>query len=149
MVSKIDIDKILIEEIIKFKDSPIPTCNTYRPWISYSSKIFKGFKSNENTGKWCIFAAGSTINKKWDLIKSLIDSGEIVHAKVSTNLFLPKSRSKKYVICVYTKDWNDLKDLNKTRESLRSVGFNRPLKYKRDIDTMNNVKGSKEFYLKI
>lgn len=149
MVSKIDIDKILIEEIIKFKDSPIPTCNTYRYWISYTSKITKGFRSTEDTGKWCIFAAASTINKKWDLIKSLIDSGEIVHAKVSTSLFLPKSRSKKYVICVYTKNYNDIEDLKKTREFLRSVGFNRPLKYKRDIDTMNNVKGAKEFYLKI
>lgn len=141
-----DIDEILINMMIKEMDSNIPTENDFRYWINYTKN---GFSSNDISGKWCVFSSESTINKKWDLIKGLIDSGGIVHAKVSTKKYFPKSRSKRYIICVYTKDFNDLEDLIRTRELLRSIGLKRPLNYKRDIDTKNGVRGKKEYYTKM
>lgn len=143
---KKDIDELLIKQIISHLDSDIPTDNTYSYWINHT---FQGFCSTEKTGKWCVFSTESMVNKKWEKIKNLIDSGIIIHAKVSTKRFLSHSRSKKYVICVYTKDFNDIEDLIRTRNALRSIGLNRPLNYKRDIDTMNGVRGKKEYYTKM
>ena len=139
-------DELLLKMIIKSLDSCIPTENEYSFWINHT---YKGFSSNENSGKWCIFASESTINKKWEKIKNLVDSGDIIHAKVSTKRFLAYSRSKKYVICVYTKDFNNMEDLIRTRNVLRDIGYNRPLNYKRDIDTKNGVRGKKEYYIKM
>ncbi len=139
-------DELLLKMIIKNLDSCIPTENEYSFWINHT---YKGFSSDEISGKWCIFAAESTINKKWEKIKNLVESGTIIHAKVSTKRFLSYSRSKKYVICVYTKDFNDMEDLIRTRKALRDIGYNRPLNYKRDIDTINGVRGKKEYYIKM
>jgi hypothetical protein len=143
---KKDMDELFIRHMIKLLDSSIPTENDYRFWINHT-KV--GFHSNEISGKWCIFSTESTINKKWESIKNLIDSGDIIHAKVSTKRYLPNSRSKKYIVCVYTNNFNDLEDLVRTRELLRGIGFKRPLNYKRDIDTMNGVRGKKEYYTKM
>lgn len=149
MKKEIDLDIDFIKEIIKMKDSPIPSLNTYRYWISYILKNNKDFKSTDSTGKWCIFSTVKNVDKDWIAVKSLIDSGMIIGAKVSTAFSMKNTEYKKYVICVYTKDWNDMEDLNKTREALYSAGFNKKLKYKRDIDTHNKVQGKKEFYISI
>lgn len=143
---KKDIDEAVISMMIKALDSDNPIENEFRFWINYTKN---GFKSNSESGKWCIFSSESTIESKWSKIKKLIDDDKIIHAKVSTKRYLPMSRAKKYIICVYTKNFNDVEDLNKTREALRTVGLNRPLNYKRDIDTMNGIYGKNEYYLKM
>lgn len=145
MKNKIELNIDFLTEVIKLKDSDYPSKNTYRYWILYRLKSFSNFKSSDITGKWCIFLTGEEVDEKWVLIKSLIDRKEIISAKVSTSL--SQVKNNEYVICVYTKDWSDVEDLKKTRASLSSVGFTKKIKYKRDIDTFNNVKGEKEFFL--
>ena len=42
----------------------------------------------------------------------------------------------------------DMDDLKKSREVLRELGFTDPISYKRDVETMNHVYGTKdEFYV--
>ncbi len=129
-----------------FKDSDIPTECYARSWINHVSPNLKSFNSNDKTGKWCIFSTPKNVDSDWLLIKAAIDKNDLMLAKVSTRGSL--ACRKKYVICVYTNDWSNLDDLKKTREVLRELGFTKPLKYKRDIETINRVYGGKkEFYL--
>lgn len=127
--------------------SDVPTKCRSQHWLQSHSPSLLEFKSNDKTGKWCIFVSEKTVDAKWLKIKEALAKDELLIAKVSTQLH-KRSKSAKYVICVYTKDWSDKEDLQKSREVLRKLGFNRPLKYKRDIETINGVYNAPdEFYL--
>lgn len=129
-------------------NSDIPTECTIKHWIdAFSPKVMEeGFASNEKTGKWCIFVSEKTVDAKWKLVKEAIDKNELLIAKVATKFH--QLYKKGYVICVYTKDWSDEADLKASREVLRKIGFSKPLKYKRDLETINRVYGTEnEFYL--
>lgn len=41
----------------------------------------------------------------------------------------------RHVICIYTRDWQDVAEVQRVREVLRAAGFNERLGYKRDADT--------------
>ncbi len=41
------------------------------------------------------------------------------------------------VICVYTYDWMDEKDVRRVREELREIGIARKIPYKSDQDTLD------------
>lgn len=133
----------------QYQDSYLPSQNTARYWLHAVNANSKTFKSTEQTGKWCIFCNKSSIDSTWNIIKQAVDDGKLLVAKCSTALSALRHNDS-YVICVYTKDWQDLVDLHATREILIDLGFIQPLKYKRDIDTMNGVYGTyNEFYLEM
>jgi len=124
-----------------------PSESMFGYWLQQHSPKLESFQSNEKTGKWCIFISPSKVDAAWENLKKVISEDKLMLAKVSTKMGIPKF--KKHVICVYTKDWSDIQDLERTREVLREIGFKRPLKYKRDIETINGVYGKNEFYLKM
>ena len=57
-------------------------------------------------------------------------------AKVSTSGARKITGHTTHVICVYTRDWRDVKAVQAVREVLRNAGFVDRIGYKRDIDTM-------------
>lgn len=137
--------KLLAQQSVS---SNIPTECMNKHWIdAFSPTVLEeGFESNDKTGKWCIFVSEKTVDEKWKLVKEAVERDELLIAKVATKFH--QLYTKGYVICVYTKDWSDEKDLKASREVLRNLGFKRPLKYKRDIETINRVYGTEnEFYL--
>lgn len=128
------------------KDSDQPSECEARYWIYARSPSSEGFGSTDKTGKWCIFTSRNVVDSKWAKVREAVLADRLVCAKVSTRR--TTKGSKRFVICVYTRDWADRSDLEQTREVLRSIGFKRPLKYKRDLETINRVYNTPdEFFL--
>lgn len=70
---------------------------------------------------------------------AMVSTGMLIYAKVSTLQSLIVAGVPHHVICVYTRNWQDSKDVMQVRQVLCETGFNEPLRYKRDIDTMRGV----------
>ncbi|MFP3550499.1 DUF1917 domain-containing protein [Paraburkholderia sp. SIMBA_049] len=123
-----------------------PSEDLTRNWQMRKSPSCGIIRSGPTTGKWCIFAPLSGVDQAWAKIKGAVEGDRLLFAKVSTAL---RSMGRDgHVICVYTLDWTDEKDLLRVREVLRSLGFVEELGYKRDIDTQNGIYGPDEWYLR-
>lgn len=129
-----------------FKASPLPSQDLSQAWIYALGPETKDFSSNPNTGKWCIFGTKDNIDGLWDKVKAKVKTGHLVLAKTST-AYGADFFNGSFVICVYTRDWSDEAELKQSREVLRDAGFTEPLKYKRDIETINGVYGGDNEYL--
>ncbi|MGH9922077.1 MAG: putative phosphothreonine lyase domain-containing protein [Nitrososphaerales archaeon] len=90
------------------------------------------------SGKWTIYKPEGEINETWKIIASSTAKKELgTNAKVSTPLQI--GSSKTYVICVYTKNYFNLDDVNRVRKRLKEFGFSQKLYYKPDIYTYLNI----------
>ena len=91
-------------------------------------------------GKWLIYRDELEIDDLWAKIgKSLLKGKLGVSAKVSTAY----SKSKRYVICVYTYNYLDIEDVEKVRKELLFLGVEETLCYKPDIYTYLNIYSGK------
>jgi hypothetical protein len=113
------------------KNENIPTQCDSDYWIhAYGKK----WDYTSRTGKWLVFCPKEYINDAWEQIKDATEQGLLGgHSKVST---LKGERGKEYVCCVFTRDWRDEGDVMRVREVLRDLGFEKPLPYKTDEDTL-------------
>ena len=133
-------------ELIKMKQREIslpysdakPTEVTDVYWIYATRKKGKYPKPTPRSGKWLIFVNPENVNEVWKKIKKAVEEGKLGNdAKVSTAK--PSSlagKSKAHVICVYTYDWTDEKDIKRIREELRKLGITHKIPYKTDEDTL-------------
>ncbi len=128
------------------KERKIPSKNISEWWISGLGKGVESFKSTESSGKWCIFVDKSEVDECWKKIVKVLSQGKLMSAKVATAKGAERYKGI-HVICVYTKDYKDENELMHSRQVLTDLGFVEPLRYKRDVDTMNGVYGENEFYL--
>ena len=113
-------------------DDPKPSKNRESYWI-YAASTKKYKKPTKYSGKWLIFIEPKFIDAAWEQIKDATERGILGgQAKVST---LKSFKGDKHVICVYTYNWKDGKDVMRVREALREIGFEKPLPYKSDADT--------------
>lgn len=92
------------------------------------------------SGKWLIFVNKSKIDKVWAKIKKSTEQGNLgTSSKVSTSYSFDGHVNKKsHVICVYTYDCTDKKDVKRVRQKLRDLGITNKIGYKRDLDTILN-----------
>jgi len=90
------------------------------------------------SGKWLIFEHEFDIDHIWKKIATATINGELGGAsKVSTAL--QSSKTKRYVICVYTDNYLDIDDVMRVRNKLKEIGFNKKLAYKPDIYTLLGI----------
>ena len=108
-------------------------------WIYAIRKMGKYPKPTPRSGKWLIFVDPENVDEIWDKIKKAVEVGKLgVGAKVATakpNPLAGKSDAK--VICAYTYDWTDEKDVRGIREELRKLGITNKIPYKADEDTLS------------
>jgi hypothetical protein len=105
------------------------------------------FYSTDTTGKWCVICSPDDVDAAWMVVCQLLKDNKVIAAKVSTASARRQTGHDTHVICVYTRDWRDKADVFRTLAVLREAGFTEPLKYKRDIDTLNPPDDSaQEFY---
>jgi hypothetical protein len=90
------------------------------------------------SGKWVIFVEQGSAGRLWSKIKKLAGEGKIWSAKISTAAY-PWMPKNKRVICVYTKNYLDKKDVMQAREMLRKNGIDDKLSYKPDIYTVLGI----------
>ncbi len=154
----------LAREEFKLIMEKMPSNYTKDYWIFAFSPTYKGEelsrihmrlirkvetmeKSELKTGKWLIFVNKENVDKIWNKIKLATEEGSLgIEAKVSaakpksTNIGYEKD---KHVICVYTYDWTDEKDVKRVREELRKLGITSKIPYKTDEDTIKGKYTSK------
>lgn len=114
----------------------LPTTVPERGWI-YVYRTSPGYPLSHplRSGKWLVFLSSSTIDRYWLRIRDSVIAGNMGKcAKVST-AGSATPRGGRYVICVYTYDYEDKDDAMRIRQSLRECGILRPISYKRDLDT--------------
>ena len=108
-------------------------------WIYAERKKGKYPKPTSRSGKWLIFVDPKNVDEVWAKIKEAVEEGKLGDsAKVATakqNLLAGKSNAK--VICVYTYDWADERDVRRIREELRKLGITNKIPYKADEDTLS------------
>ena len=129
-----------------FRKSDKPSEDLSCSWHYKKSPSYNDFASADAAGKWCIFVSSAEVDEEWSKIRDAIENDQLMCAKVSTALRI-MSRDG-HVICVYTRDWADIRDLMRAREVLRSLGFVEELGYKRDIDTQSGKYGLGEWHLR-
>jgi len=107
-------------------------------WIYAVRKKGKYPKPTPRSGKWLIFVDPENVNEVWVKINKAVEEGKLGDsAKVSTAKPNPLAGgSKAHVICVYTYDWTDEKDVKRIREELRKLGITNKIPYKADEDTL-------------
>lgn len=88
------------------------------------------------------------VNDVWAKIKNAVEEGRLGDsAKVATAKKNPLANDPNVkVICVYTYDWADEKDVRRIREELKKLGITNKIPYKTDKDTYDgkySIKGNK------
>jgi len=98
-------------------------------------------------GKWLIFVNVKDVDEVWAKIKKATEEGRLgAETKVSTVKPKPTDigyKKGEHVICVYTYDWNDEKDVRRIREELRKLGITNKIPYKADEDGRYAARGHK------
>jgi hypothetical protein len=85
------------------------------------------------TGKWMPFTAPERVKEVWATIVEATEAGRLGWAaKVATSSKPGKDR----LICVYTKDWRDQRDVARVLGELRAMGIDQRLSYKEDAATL-------------
>ncbi|KAG5729344.1 UPF0696 like protein [Termitomyces sp. T112] len=85
-------------------------------------------------GKWLIFAERDNVDALWFRIARSTHAGTLgTEAKVSP--FDESSDEGRHVICVFTNDYRDFRDVKRVRESLRRLGIKDRIGYKPDAYT--------------
>lgn len=88
-------------------------------------------KYNLLTGKWMVFARHNQIDSLWAQIASATHAGRLgFAAKVS-----PRNEADSHVVCVYTRNYTDRRDVYKVRSALRRLGVHWKIAYKPEIYT--------------
>ncbi|KAI0012389.1 DUF1917-domain-containing protein [Xylariaceae sp. FL0662B] len=89
-------------------------------------------------GKWMIFSNVLDVNEVWEIVAKATANNELgIAAKVA-----PRSnvdRRTERLICVYTADFSDIKDVKRVAQRLKQLGLvqarGKPLYYKPDVYT--------------
>ncbi len=135
------------EIYIKLRDDSKPSEPSDGYWLFASRKKGKYPQRTEKAGKWLIFVNNKEVDSMWAKIKNATEQGQLgKESKVSTPK--PKSanigyKAGEHVICVYTYDWTDSKDVRRIREELRKLGVVDKIPYKSDDDSRYSAKGDK------
>lgn len=129
----------------------VPTRTTQTYWIVLDALQGRpDAVDDELAGKWLIFLEKNQVDRAWQRVRDLTAEGTLgISAKVSTAKPNPDARDDRFVIYVYTPDWQDEVDVMQVREELRRAGFVDRLGYKRNLETFRgeySKKGKKVTY---
>lgn len=106
-------------------------------WLSYSLDFYEPGKEvkPKYTGKWLVFPAWGEQDRLWPILKRELAQNNLgISIKVST--------ANSPLICVYTRDYNDMTDVVRILTTLRSLGIEQRLYYKADMQTRFRLHGS-------
>lgn len=86
-----------------------------------------------------IFVDRANVDEAWEKVVAALTQARLGdYAKVSTARPSPNAAAPRtHVICVYTYDADDEDDVRRVRNSLRDLGFVKPIAYKTDQATFD------------
>lgn len=118
--------------------APKPSEFTEDYWIHAYREREDYPQPTPRNGKWLLFVNERDVDEVWVKIKKATEEGKLgSSAKVATAKPNPLGRPGKRVICVYTYDYKDEKDVKRSREELRKLGITYKIPYKADEDTLS------------
>lgn len=96
------------------------------------------------SGKWLWFTPLSLLDRSWATIRAATEDGLLGHRSKAATLInaRPKSDDTRRPICVYTRDWRDIDDVQRVLTSLRALGIVDNLLYKTNADTRGGRYGA-------
>ncbi|KAJ5769274.1 hypothetical protein N7520_003833 [Penicillium odoratum] len=102
-------------------------------------------------GKWMLFPSARNVDETWRTLVMALDSGDVrADAKVAADDGSQTDKSR--LICVYTEDFSDKKDVKKVLGMLEGEGLYDPRKgpiyYKCDAYTLLDITSKNEYGLK-
>ncbi|KAE9369364.1 DUF1917-domain-containing protein [Stipitochalara longipes BDJ] len=102
------------------------------------------------SGKWMIFCPASEVNAVWAVVARATANNELgIAAKVSPD---DGGDRKDRVICTYTKDFTDMKDVSRVVHKLKDLGVvdsrAKPIYYKCDAYTYLHLGSGNEYNIK-
>ncbi len=129
------VDAIL--EAIRAGEGVVPTRTTQMYWIVEDApSVRPDAVDDELAGKWLIFLPADEVDALWRRVRDATAAGELgISAKVSTAKPNPDARDDRYVVYVYTADWQDEPEVMRVREALRALGVADRIGYKRNLET--------------
>jgi hypothetical protein len=133
-------------------------------WLYAKRKIGTYPARERQGGKWLIFVSPENVDGVWSKIATAVEAGRLGDsAKVATarqantaRLMLDsfnrdgqaipkaltatlKARVRRRVLCIYTYDASDERDVWRVRQELSALGFTETLYYKTDKDTLDRT----------
>lgn len=126
-----------IHELLHAGEGVVPTRTTQMYWIVEDAPAVRpDAVDDELAGKWLVFLPPEEVDPLWRRVRDATAADELgISAKVSTAKPNPDSRDTRYVIYVYTADWQDEDEVMRVREALRALGVVDRIGYKRNIET--------------
>lgn len=121
----------------QFEDlSPTEVQEVY--WLYAERKKGSYPHQTQKGGKWLIFINKNETNEYWSKIKRAVEDGKLGRiAKVATKRENPNAENPNIkVICVYTYDYEDLDDVKRIRNELRTLGITWKIPYKSNKATL-------------
>ena len=120
------------------RTEPKPSVVTKNYWILAKRKKGVYPDSTARSGKWLVFVSVEDVDGVWVKIREAVEKGSLGNqAKVATAKPNPNAADDlRRVICVYTYDCEDIKDVRRIREELRCLGIVDRIPYKSDEDTV-------------
>jgi hypothetical protein len=107
-------------------------------WLTADRRKGKYPEATARNGKWLIFVGNDEVDELWAIVSEAVEEGKLGNqAKVSTAKPNPLSQDPaRRVICIYTYDYADKKDVMRVRRELRRLGVTEKIPYKADEDTL-------------
>lgn len=130
--------KMQIEASLPYSEAkPSEVTDVY--WIYAKREKGKYPTSTQRSGKWLVFVNIDDVDEVWEKIKKATREGQLEgSAKVATAKQNPNATNPNTkVICVYTYDWSDEKDVKRVRDELRKLGITNKIPYRADEDTLS------------
>ncbi|KAE8448245.1 hypothetical protein EG329_009676 [Mollisiaceae sp. DMI_Dod_QoI] len=102
------------------------------------------------SGKWMIFCDAAEVNDVWSVVARATANNDLgIAAKVAPGDGLDR---KERLICIYTKDFNDMKDVSRVVHKLKDLGIidsrEKPIYYKCDAYTYLDLKSNNPYNIK-
>lgn len=118
------------------KDQPTNNIKVFWIYADNSRYIFQKPPVERTPGKWLLFASKAEINEIWNKIKTATEEGLLgPYSKVSTAKESNKGFDKNtFVICIFTEDFNNSKDVSRVESCIRDLGIQNKLSYKLNRD---------------
>ncbi len=122
---------------IRTGEGVVPTRTTQMYWIVEDApRVRPDAVDDELAGKWLVFLPADEVDALWRRVRDATAAGELgISAKVSTAKPNPDARDDRYVVYVYTADWQDEPEVMRVREALRALGVADRIGYKRNLET--------------
>jgi len=96
------------------------------------------------SGKWLWFAPLSLLDRSWATIRTATEDGLLGYRSKAATLIntCTKSDDTRRPICIYTRDWRNIDDVQRVLTNLRTLGIADVLLYKTDSDTRRGRYGT-------